>query len=175
MLTFIDLTKAFDSVHREGHWRILKNIGCPDKFVSIVRSFHDGMLSFIKEKSFYISHGTKQGCVLAPQLFSIFFAMLLLVAFKDRDLGYAVQNQWQRLQTAPSPGNNKWVFCHPSWSPLCWRLCTLPHTESVSQQVFDRFSNAAQGFGLAVSLKKAKVMLQPNRFQVNPKLVPSQP
>ena len=43
-MTFIDLTKAFDSVHREGLWRVLKKIGCPDKFVSIVRSFHDGMI-----------------------------------------------------------------------------------------------------------------------------------
>jgi len=49
-MTFIDLTKAFDSVHREGHWRILKNIGCPDKFVSIVRSFHDGMMGCVLDK-----------------------------------------------------------------------------------------------------------------------------
>ena len=46
-MTFIDLTKTFDSVHREGHWRVLKNIGCPDKFVSIVRSFHDGMMGCV--------------------------------------------------------------------------------------------------------------------------------
>ena len=39
----------------------------------------------------------------------------------------------------------------------------------------DRFSNAAHGFGLTVSLRKAGVTLQPNRFQVNPKLVSSQP
>ena len=39
----------------------------------------------------------------------------------------------------------------------------LAHTESVSQPLFDRFSNAAHGFGLTVSLKKAEVMLQPNR------------
>ena len=66
-MTFIDLTKAFDSVHKEGHWRILKNIGCPD-VVSIVRSFHDGMMGcvFDKGKSLHILNGTKQGCVLAP-------------------------------------------------------------------------------------------------------------
>jgi len=27
-MVFIDLTKAFDSVHREGLWKILKKIGC---------------------------------------------------------------------------------------------------------------------------------------------------
>ena len=95
-MTFIDLTKAFDSVHREGHWRVLKNIGCPDKFVSIVRSFHDGMMRCVLDKGEnnvdpYILHGTKQSCVLATKLFSIFFAMMLLVVFKDCDLG-KVQN-----------------------------------------------------------------------------------
>ena len=49
-------------------------------------------MSLIKEKCLYILHDTKQGFVLAPHLFSIFFAMMLLVAFKDCDLGYAVQN-----------------------------------------------------------------------------------
>ena len=49
----------------------------------------------------------------------------------------------------------------------------LANTESVSQQVFDRFSNAAHGFGLTVILKKDEVMLPSNQFQVNPKLVQS--
>ena len=46
-MTSIDLTKAFDSFNREGHWRVLKKIGCPDKFVSIVGSFHDGMMGCV--------------------------------------------------------------------------------------------------------------------------------
>ena len=42
--------------------------------------------------AFDITNSTKQGCVLAALLFSIFFAMmLLLVAFKDCDLGIPVR------------------------------------------------------------------------------------
>ena len=37
---------------------------------------------------------------------------------------YAVQNGWQRLQPSSSPGKDESVLCHPSWSPLCWWLCT---------------------------------------------------
>ena len=40
---FIDLSKAFDSVHRPGLWAILSKIGCPAALVDIIRSFHDGM------------------------------------------------------------------------------------------------------------------------------------
>ena len=39
----VDLTKAFDTVNREGLWSILAKLGCPAKFISIIRSFHDGM------------------------------------------------------------------------------------------------------------------------------------
>ena len=42
-LIFADLTNAFDSVSRCGHWKILKRTGCPDKLVNILRSFHEGI------------------------------------------------------------------------------------------------------------------------------------
>ena len=38
-----------------------------------------------------VSNGTKQGCVLALLLFSIFFALMLMVAFKDCDTGVPIQ------------------------------------------------------------------------------------
>ncbi|XP_014787969.1 uncharacterized protein LOC106881952 [Octopus bimaculoides] len=40
---FIDLTKAFDSINRIALWEILKKLGCPEKFVRMLRQFHDKM------------------------------------------------------------------------------------------------------------------------------------
>lgn len=40
--TFVDLTKAFDTVSREGPWRIMAKFGCPDRFITIIRQFHGG-------------------------------------------------------------------------------------------------------------------------------------
>lgn len=34
--TYVDLTKAFDTVSREGLWRIMAKYGCPTKFITIV-------------------------------------------------------------------------------------------------------------------------------------------
>ena len=64
-LVFIDLTKAFDSVNRPGLWVILSKMGCPDKFISIVKSFHDGMFASVIDggsmsSQFIVSCGTKQ-------------------------------------------------------------------------------------------------------------------
>ena len=41
--TFVDLTKAFDTVSRDGLWKIMSKFGCPDKFIQVVRPLHDGM------------------------------------------------------------------------------------------------------------------------------------
>ena len=35
--TFIDLTKAFDTVSREGLWKVMSKFGCPTKFINMVR------------------------------------------------------------------------------------------------------------------------------------------
>ena len=41
--TFVDLTKAFDIVSREGLWKIMAKFDCPNRFFAIIRQFHDGM------------------------------------------------------------------------------------------------------------------------------------
>ena len=45
---FIDLTKAFNTVSRDGLWKILKHLGCPPKFLTILRQLHDGQAGQVK-------------------------------------------------------------------------------------------------------------------------------
>ena len=80
-IAFIDL-KAFDLVSRDGLFKILPKIGCPPKLQSMIESFHTNMKGTVQFNSsssrpFDIRSGVKQGCVLAPTLFGIFFAPLL--------------------------------------------------------------------------------------------------
>ncbi|BHF62211.1 hypothetical protein SprV_0200519200 [Sparganum proliferum] len=42
--TFVDLTKAFDTVNSEGLWKIMQKFGCPERFIQMVRQLHDGMM-----------------------------------------------------------------------------------------------------------------------------------
>ena len=42
-MTFVDLTKAFDTVSRDGLWKIMAKFGCPPRCIAMVRQFHDGM------------------------------------------------------------------------------------------------------------------------------------
>ena len=68
-MTFVDLTKAFDTVSREGLWTIMAKFGCPAKFIAVVRQFHDDMLARVQNDGkftdpFPVTNGVKQGCVL---------------------------------------------------------------------------------------------------------------
>ena len=46
--TFINLTKAFDTVSREGLWKILARLGCPPKFLRILRQLYEGQMGQVK-------------------------------------------------------------------------------------------------------------------------------
>ena len=90
-ITSVDLTKAFDTVSREGLWMIMSKFGCPDRFVKIVSFFHDGMMARVLDgnasDSFQVTNGVKQGCVLAPMLFCLMFSATLTDAFKEASPG----------------------------------------------------------------------------------------
>ena len=86
--TFVDLTKAFDTVSRKGLWQIMPKFGCPDIFISILTQFHDGMMVSVRDNGEYsdefaVTNGVKQGCFLAPTLFNMMFSPMLIDAYKD--------------------------------------------------------------------------------------------
>lgn len=75
-------SKAFDTVDRETLWKVLKLHGCPCKVVNTIKSFHEGMSGKVSicsniSDAFTINHGVKQGCVLAPSLFTLYLASIL--------------------------------------------------------------------------------------------------
>ena len=45
--TFVDLTKSFDMVCREGLWKIMLKFGYPNWFLKIVRQFHECMMALV--------------------------------------------------------------------------------------------------------------------------------
>ena len=78
--TFVDLTKAFDTVNRKAMWRILRKLGCPDNFVRMIAELHRDMEGRVTvngslSEEIPIENGVKQGYILAPTMFSILFAV----------------------------------------------------------------------------------------------------
>ena len=81
-MTFVDLTKAFDTVSRGVLWKIVTKFGYPSRFMAMVREFHDGTQARVQNdgeyfESFPVTNGIKQGCVMAPALFSMMLSTML--------------------------------------------------------------------------------------------------
>ena len=87
-MTFVDLTKAFDTVSRDGFWKITAKFGCPPRFIAMVRQFHDGMQARLQNdgefsEPFEVTNGVKQGCFMEPTLFSMMFSAMFMDGFQD--------------------------------------------------------------------------------------------
>ena len=83
-MTFVDLTKAFDTVVLD--WKIMAKFGCSPSFIAMVQQFHDGIQARVQNdgelsEPFDVTNWVKQGCVMAPTLFSIMFSAMLMGAF----------------------------------------------------------------------------------------------
>ena len=95
-MVFVDLTKAFDTIDRNTLWKVLAKIGIPADMLSVICSFHEGMQASVSASgqnsaTFTVTSGTKQGCVLAPVLFTLFFSVMLEYAFSDMNQGVMVK------------------------------------------------------------------------------------
>nr|VZI38058.1 unnamed protein product [Spirometra erinaceieuropaei] len=105
--TFVDLTKAFDTVNREGLWKVMQKFGCPKRFTQMVPQLQDGMMARVTDngavsEAFAVTNGVKQGCVLAPTYFSLMFSAMLMDAYRDERPGDP-----HRLQDGRSPPESK--------------------------------------------------------------------
>ncbi|XP_063600256.1 uncharacterized protein LOC134776430 [Penaeus indicus] len=169
-VTFVDLTKAFDTVSRKGLWMIMERLGCPPKFLSMVIQLHDDQRGQVRLNSdlsepFPIVNGVKQGCVLAPTLFSIFFSMMLKQATEDLEDDEAV---YIRYRLDGSLFNLRRLHAHTKTLEQLIRdllfaddAALVAYTERALQRLTSCFAAAAQLFGLEVSLKKTEVLHQP--------------
>ena len=80
----------------DGLWKIMAKFGCPPRYLAMVRQFHDGMQARVQNDGEYsepfpVTNGVKQGCVMAPTLFSMMFSAMLTDAFQDVDAGFPIR------------------------------------------------------------------------------------
>nr|VZI46780.1 unnamed protein product [Spirometra erinaceieuropaei] len=166
--TFVDLTKAFDTVNREGLWKIMQKFGCPERFAQMVRQLHDGMMAQVTDngavsEAFAVTNGVKQGCVLAPTLFSLMFSAMLMYAYRYerpgiriayRTDGHLLNHRRMNFQSRVSTATmHELLFADD---------CALNTTsEAEMQRSMDLFSAACKNFGLVINTQNTLLILQP--------------
>ena len=69
----VDFEKAFDSIHRDSLWRILRAYGIPLHVVQIIKSFYQNFTCSVGSSSlnFQVKAGVRQGCVMSAVLFNL--------------------------------------------------------------------------------------------------------
>ena len=164
-VSFVDLTKAFDTVSRKGMWQIMERLGCPPRFLNMVIQLHDDQRGQVRLNSdlsepFAISNGVKQSCVLAPTLFSIFFSMMLRQATEDLNDDDGI---YIRYRLDGNLFNLRRLQAHTKTQEQLIRdllfaddAALVAHTERALQRLTSCFAEAAQLFGLEISLKKLR-------------------
>ena len=166
-LAFIDLTKAFDLVSREGLFVLLEKIGCPPTLLQITVSYHENMHASVffdgsLSNSFAIKSGVKQGCVLAPTLFGIFFSLLLQHAYTSSNDGIFLRTRSDgkllNLARLRAKTRTRRVLIRELLFADDAALAS--HTEEGLQGLVDAFSDACKEFSLTISLKKTQILAQ---------------
>ena len=166
---FIDLTKAFDTVNRTALWGILKKLGCPNKFVNLLKSFHDDMkvwvaLSGELSDPITVENGVKQGDIPAPTLFALYFYIVFVLAFSDDDapavyIRYRTTNKLFKLKRFQYKST---LMISAIRDLLYADDCDLvSHTQEDMQKILDLFSKACSDLGLTISLDKTVCMYSP--------------
>ena len=92
-INFIDFSKAFDSIHRESLWKIVRSYGVPDKLVKLIKAFYENYQCCIAldnnalTDNFNITTGVRQGCILSPILFLIIIDWVMRKSTNDANRG----------------------------------------------------------------------------------------
>ena len=166
-IAFIDLTKAFDLVSRDGLFKILPKIGGPPKLQSMIESFHTdtkGTKQFNGSSSepFEIRSDVKHGCVLAPTLFGIFFGMLLKHAFDTTTEGIYLRTRSDGRLFNVARLRAKTRVRQVLITDMLFAddATVATHTQEELLSLMDLFSRACKDFGLTISLKKTNVLGQ---------------
>ena len=145
-INFVDFEKAFDSVHRESLWIIMKSYGIPGKIIGVVKALYNNFECAVMDEGqttewFKIKTGVKQGCNMSGFLF------LLII-------------DWIMKRTAGNGENGiRWKFT-TKLDDLDFAddIALLSSTKQQIQHKTDRLVENSKQTGLKPNIDKCKIL-----------------
>ena len=137
--------------------------GVPAKLISIIRQFHDGMRACVRLDSgetsewLAVEQGLRQGCVIAPDLFNIFFVAVLTVAFDRFSIDKAVLDNFVRVVargdlTKDAAKRVLWAMLYADDAGIA------SQSQASLEKMMTTIVEVCAAFGLIVSEKKTVTM-----------------
>ena len=152
-LCFVDFEKAFDSIHRESLWKIMKKYGIPEKIIRMVKLFYDGFQCAVHDQGdthefFDIKTGVKQGCNMSGFLFLIVIDWVMRRAIGSGENGI------------------RWKFTSKLDDlDLADDIALLSSTKQQMQDKMSKLNEEARRVGLKINIEKTKMMRINSRNQ----------
>ena len=170
-MCFVDLQKAYDTVDRTLLWQVLTRIGVPPQMIAVIRQFHDGMRACVRPDDgvcsdwFEVEQGLRQGCVLSPLLFNIFFAAVLNVVLQRFSEEPAILAELVHLKepsTSMGPEPAMDYVRRAVWGMLyADDACIVSRSPQGLAKMMEVIVEVCRAFGLTVSAKKTETMCMP--------------
>ncbi|KAM9332674.1 uncharacterized protein KZ484_017783 [Pholidichthys leucotaenia] len=148
-ITFIDFTKAFDTVNRECLWSLLHRFGCPEGIVSLISQLHTSMTAQVSLNNTLSDYAVLE---VYPKHASVYL--------RTRSDGKLFNPSCLKAKTLTR------TVC------ACKLLyvddaAVVSHSETELQAMLDSFYSVAQSLGLTISIRKTEVLFQPPKHTAN--------
>ena len=162
-LCFVDLKKAYDSVNRDALWTVLEwRYHLPSKLICILKVLHRETQGAVRaygkvSDMFSINNGVRQGDVLAPTLFNLFFdAVICMSLEKHPEHGITVLYHPE----AELVGNRKQMNCRTLIPDLEYAddMCLVSHSADELEEMLLEMDKSCNEMGLTISAQKTKIM-----------------
>lgn len=155
VITFIDFSKAFDSLHRGKMMKILRAYGIPDKIVDAIEETYMGTKAKVlspdgETEVFDITAGVLQGDTLAPYIFviAIDYAMRRATSGREEELGFTISRRRSR-RVGPK------VVTDLDFAD---DIALLSNITMQAQELLRQVETESAKLGLRINAKKTKVM-----------------
>lgn len=153
-LTFIDYSKAFDSVIHHHLFKVLIEMGFPIHLVSLIAKLYENQKATIRWNGdhceyFNIDKGVRQGCILSPHLFSMYTEQVMREADLDDE---GVKIAGERISNLRYADDT--ALLADSYDSMC--------------NVLNKVNEAGEISGLKLNAKKTKVMLVNSKNDFDP-------
>ena len=173
-MCFIDLRKAYDTVNRTLLWQVLTRIGVPPQMIAVIQQFHDGMRAYVRPNNsvcsdwFEVDQGPRQGCLLPPLLFNIFFAAVLTVVLQRFSEEPAILAELVHLKEPPTsvgPESAVDYVRRAVWGMLyADDACIVSRSPQGLAKMVEVMVEVCRAFALTVSANRTETMyMQPPR------------
>ena len=164
-ILFVDLKKAYDSVPRDALWKVIGKTGVPPTMLEVVKSFHDGMRADAQMgkssiDSIEVKNGLKQGCILAPTLFNIFYSAVV-ANWRNRcpSAGVNVNFKHGRKLVGDRMAKSRLSNVNVTESQFADDTATYASSHETLEQSAMELVHTVKDWGMMVNIEKTKGMV----------------